>query len=114
MEVRSSMDQIRPSKSIRFCFPKQVDIDDKRQASAHLVAWNGLLAPTKAFLQTMWGVSELQMLSRVKQGAVESPALFSLVADLCFQEAATRFGWEEEISKLPASGPVTFCLWMMV
>ena len=40
------------------------------------------------------------MKSGIKQGAVESPCLFSLLADVCFEEASRRFDWAASISPI--------------
>ena len=64
-------------------------------------AWHQLLQPTRAFLQTLWGSTELSMRSGIKQGAVESPCLFSLLADVCFEEASRRFGWDSSNAEVP-------------
>ena len=63
-------------------------------------AWNRLLQPTRAFLQTLWGSTEITMKSGIKQGAVESPCLFSLLADVCFEEASRRFQWDDSVPPL--------------
>ena len=41
------------------------------------------------------------MESGVKQGAIESPAFFSIVAEICFAEAEERFGWSKASPQLP-------------
>ena len=51
-------------------------------------AWHKLLAPTPAVL---WMQSTVRMSSGIKQGAVESPAFFALIADMPVTEASQRF-----------------------
>ena len=64
-------------------------------------AWYQLLQPTQAFLQTLWGSTDISMTSGIKQGAVESPCLFSLLSDVCFEEASRRFQWDLAIPPIP-------------
>ncbi|CAE6963578.1 unnamed protein product [Symbiodinium sp. CCMP2592] len=52
-----------------------------------------------ALLQSPWGSSMVEMTQGIKQGAVESPGFFSMIAEVCFQEAGARFGWD----KLPSA-----------
>ena len=59
-------------------------------------AWHRLLGPTQAILQTKWSQSRICMKSSIRQGAVESPAFFALVMDICVEEASQRFGWSPE------------------
>ena len=63
--------------------------------------WHALLQSTRAFLQTSWGLTEFPMKSGIKQGAVESPSLYSLISDACVREAARRYGWANEDPRLP-------------
>ena len=37
------------------------------------------------------------MSTGIRQGAVESPSLFSLLAELCFQTTADRYGWSADV-----------------
>ena len=55
--------------------------------------WRALLQDGQAVLQSPWGTSLLDMTRGIKQGAVESPALFAMVAEVCLEEAAERFRW---------------------
>ena len=55
--------------------------------------WRALLQDCEAVLQSPWGTSLLGMKRGIKQGAVESPAFFAMVAEACLEEAATRFQW---------------------
>ena len=41
------------------------------------------------------------MKAGIKQGAVESPSLFAVLAELCFAVALQRFSWHTCSSKLP-------------
>ena len=63
-------------------------------------AWHRLLQPTQAFLQTLRGSTEISMQGGIKQGAVESPCLFSLLSDVCFEEASRRFRWTDSITPI--------------
>ena len=67
---------------------------------SELRCWRALLQDCEAVLQSPWGASLLGMTRGIKQGAVESPALFAMVAETCLAEAAARFNW--------SSGPGVF------
>ena len=51
------------------------------------------------------------MCSGIKQGAIESPAFFGIVAGLCYADAECRFSWDECDPKLPLL-PVREVLYM--
>ena len=57
--------------------------------------WYNLLRNTDAVLQTDWGSTVIEMHDGIKQGAIESPAFFSFLAETCLHEAAHRFRWRE-------------------
>ena len=61
-----------------------------------LRCWRSLLQDSNAVLQTPWGTSLVGMTQGIKQGAVESPGLFAMVAEVCLLEAATRYQWDKE------------------
>ena len=56
-------------------------------------SWYELLKPTTSHLQTCWGNTTLEMKSGIRQGAVESPLLFGMLAELCVQTTADKYGW---------------------
>ncbi|CAE7265287.1 lolT1 [Symbiodinium sp. CCMP2592] len=62
---------------------------------AELRCWRALLQDGHALLQSPWGSSLVEMTQGIKQGAVESPGFFSMIAEVCFQEAGERFGWDK-------------------
>ena len=59
-----------------------------------LRALRALLTDTQAILQTAWGSSEFEMGSGIKQGAIESPLLFSFLMDVALAEASQKFSWK--------------------
>ncbi|CAE7294318.1 unnamed protein product [Symbiodinium sp. CCMP2592] len=68
---------------------------------AMLRCWRALLQDSHAILQTPWGVSMLSMQKGIKQGAVESPALFAMIAEVCLSEAAERYEWSKQAQVFP-------------
>ena len=64
--------------------------------SAEMRCWRSLLQQNHGILQSPWGVSRVCMQQGIKQGSVESPHLFALVAELCLAETAERFGWKAQ------------------
>ena len=55
--------------------------------------WYNLLRNTDAVLQTDWDSTVINMHDGIKQGAIESPAFFSFLAEVCLHEASQRFEW---------------------
>ena len=55
--------------------------------------WYNLLRNTDAVLQTDWDSTIIAMHDGIKQGAIESPAFFSFLAETCLHEASERYGW---------------------
>ena len=60
--------------------------------------WRGLLQQNYGILQSPWGVSRVRMQQGIKQGSVESPHLFALIAELCLAETAERYKWRPTTS----------------
>ena len=55
--------------------------------------WYNLLRNTDAVLQTDWDSTIIAMHDGIKQGAIESPAFFSFLAETCLHEASERYEW---------------------
>ena len=58
--------------------------------------WYNLLRNTDAVLQTDWDSTVIEMHDGIKQGAIESPAFFSFLAETCLHEASARFEWHKQ------------------
>ena len=58
-------------------------------------SWHALLAETDAVLQTGWDNSRLQLDRGIKQGSIESPALFSYLAEQILEETKAEFSWAD-------------------
>ena len=58
--------------------------------------WYNLLRNTDAVLQTDWNSTVIDLHDGIKQGAIESPAFFSFLAETCLHEAAARFEWHKQ------------------
>ena len=56
---------------------------------------HALLVDVVAVLQSSWGVSQVRMNSGIKQGAIESPMLFSFVMELALEQAASKHNWQD-------------------
>ena len=63
--------------------------------------WHALLSETSALLVTEWGSSFLQLDRGIRQGAVESPALFSALAEDCLLTCQARFRWARAPKAFP-------------
>eukprot|EP00439_Symbiodinium_sp_Y106_P079849 s2065_g18.t1 len=57
-------------------------------------ALRALLVDTEATLQSAWGSSTFPMGSGIKQGAIESPMLFSFLMDIAVMEASAQYAWD--------------------
>ena len=57
-------------------------------------ALRALLVNTEATLQSAWGTSSFLMGSGIKQGAIESPMLFSFLMDVALSDTSRAKGWE--------------------
>ncbi|CAE7541494.1 unnamed protein product [Symbiodinium sp. CCMP2456] len=85
-------------------FTKAFDSLDREQVLTKLIdrlgdtaetrCWRQLLQENVGFLQTPWGSSHVRMQQGIRQGAIESPILFALAAELCLAETARRFRWD--------------------
>ncbi|CAE7946321.1 Tak1 [Symbiodinium sp. KB8] len=60
------------------------------------MCWYNLLRNTDAVLQTDWDSTIINMQGGIKQGAIESPAFFSFLAETCLHEASQRYEWHKE------------------
>ncbi|CAE7333489.1 pol [Symbiodinium necroappetens] len=58
-------------------------------------SWHALLAETDAVLQTGWDQSRLQLDRGIKQGSIESPALFSYLAEQILEDTKAEFRWAD-------------------
>ena len=56
--------------------------------------WHALLSDTTAVLQTGWGLSYLQLDRGIKQGSIESPAMFSWLAEQILEDVKARCMWD--------------------
>ena len=58
--------------------------------------WQRLLGRSEAHLHTAWGDSTLRLHHGIRQGAIESPLLFTNLAEWTLEETATRYAWPRE------------------
>ncbi|CAE7292934.1 pol [Symbiodinium necroappetens] len=70
-------------------------------------SWHALLAETDAVLQTGWDCSRLQLDRGIKQGSIESPALFSYLAEQILEDTKVFPGLALEESLFMDDG----CVW---
>ena len=66
-----------------------------------LRAFRALLVNTQATLQSAWGSSEMILGSGIKQGAIESPLLFSFLMDVAIMEASELHSWQARPKVFP-------------
>eukprot|EP00439_Symbiodinium_sp_Y106_P006011 s717_g1.t1 len=72
---------------------------------AEFACWQGLLNNVVGLLQTPWGSSSVPMDVGIKQGAPESPALFSFMAEQALLEASTEHAWSDQARVFPGLDP---------
>ena len=87
LDISKAFDRVSRGKLMRM-------IEEKVGHNRLSKAWYELLKPTQSHLQTCWGSSTFGMKAGIRQGSVESPSLFGLLAELCVQTTATKFGWD--------------------
>ena len=61
---------------------------------AEMGCWAALLSDVTGTLQTPWGCTPIDMPSGIKQGAIESPAMFGFVAELALEETRDQHQWQ--------------------
>ena len=86
LDIAKAFDSVDREQLLRKLQSRMGDCSEMR-------CWRSLLQDCEAVLQSPWGTSLLGMTRGIKQGAVESPALFAMVAEVCLAEAAERFRW---------------------
>ena len=64
-------------------------------------SWHSLLAETDAVLQTGWDTTRLQLDRGIKQGSIESPALFSYLAEQILEDTRAEFQWSKRARAFP-------------
>ncbi|CAE7752980.1 pol [Symbiodinium sp. CCMP2456] len=68
-------------------------LSDRLGPCAELGCWAALMTDITGTLQTPWGLSQLQMPSGIKQGATESPSMFSFIAEIALEETRIANSW---------------------
>ena len=58
-----------------------------------LHCWLHILQHTDAIVQSPWGQTKVHMRSGIKQGAIESPAIFTAIMQWIFEQASREYGW---------------------
>ena len=86
LDIAKAFDSVDREQLLRKLQSRMGDCSEMR-------CWRSLLQDCEAVLQSPWGTSLLGMTRGIKQGAVESPALFAMVAEVCLAEASERFRW---------------------
>ena len=86
LDIAKAFDMISREKVLK-------KLEERLGDTAEMRCWRGLLQQNEGILQTPWGASRVPMQRGIKQGAVESPILFALVAEACLAEASTKFNW---------------------
>ena len=87
LDIAKAFDSVDREQLLRKLQSRMGDCSEMR-------CWRALLQDGEAVLQSPWGTSMLGMTRGIKQGAVESPALFAMVAEVCLEEAAQRYDWQ--------------------
>ena len=64
-------------------------------------SWRQLLSPAKATVRTPWGEDHISQTRGIRQGAVESPWLFSVAMELALREAQSMKEWPRVLGAAP-------------
>ena len=98
---------------VKLDISKAFDSLDRVKALAHLEkvlpesmhleyeSWRRLLMPGTATIRTPWGEQSIGQTRGIRQGAVESPWLFSLAMELALNEAQSQEDWPRTIGAAP-------------
>ncbi|CAE7247538.1 R1A1-element\ORF2 [Symbiodinium sp. CCMP2456] len=89
LDVAKAFDNVNREKLLARLKERMGDCSELR-------CWRALLQESSAFLQSPWGSSQVTMSQGIKQGGVESPGFFAMLAEICLQETAARFRWHED------------------
>ena len=108
---------------VKLDISKAFDSLDRAKALTHLQkalpesmhlefdSWRRLLMPGTATIRTPWGEQSIGQTRGIRQGAVESPWLFSLAMELALSEAQAHAEWPSTIGAAPDLG-ITDLLFM--
>ncbi|CAE7811116.1 mcm9 [Symbiodinium sp. KB8] len=101
---------------VKLDISKAFDSLDRARALTHLQkalpesmhlefdSWRRLLLPGTATIRTPWGEQSIGQTRGIRQGAVESPWLFSLAMELALSEAQAHKEWPSTIGAAPDLG----------
>ena len=86
IDISRAFDSVNRAKLVQ-------KLQERLGDSFELRALRALLLGTEATLQSAWGRSVFPMGSGIKQGAIESPLLFSFLMDVAMMETAEKHSW---------------------
>ena len=89
IDIEKAFDSLNRSRFLR-------RLQQKLGCCEELRVWWSMFAHTEALLTTSWGMSVLQMKSGIRQGAVESPQVFSTAMDWIVSDVAAAHRWSPE------------------
>ena len=76
-------------------------VHERLGTTAEFLCLQALLTDVRATLQSAWGSSSFRMGSGIKQGAAESPQLFSFIMEVALCETSQEHGWGKHRRLLP-------------
>ncbi|CAE7361985.1 unnamed protein product [Symbiodinium necroappetens] len=96
LDIRKAFDSLNRAKALdylRKALPESMHLEYK--------SWRQLLTPGHATVRTPWGEGHINQTRGIRQGAVESPWLFSVAMELSLHEAQAEEGWPRRIGAAP-------------
>ena len=96
LDIRKAFDSLNRSRALehlRQALPEHMHLEFE--------SWRQLLAPGKATVRTPWGEGHVSQTRGIRQGAVESPWLFSLAMELALRDAQSTRGWPRRLGAAP-------------
>ncbi|CAE7305768.1 unnamed protein product, partial [Symbiodinium necroappetens] len=88
-----SLDRVKALTHLQKALPENMHLEFE--------SWRRLLMPGTAVIRTPWGEQSIGQTRGIRQGAVESPWLFSLAMELALSEAQAHAEWPSTIGAAP-------------
>ena len=96
LDIKKAFDSLNRARALdylRKALPEHMHLEYE--------SWRQLLSPGKATVRTPWGEDHLSQTRGIRQGAVESPWLFSVAMELALREAQSMKEWPKLLGAAP-------------
>ena len=96
LDIKKAFDSLNRAKALEYlrqALPEHMHLEYE--------SWRQLLAPGKATIRTPWGEGHINQTRGIRQGAVESPWLFSVAMELALRDAQAAKDWPKRLGPAP-------------